>query len=205
MRINGRAVSFTALFLILVQVFIPIKFASAAASGISLDASVSAPQNQLQREFTNRNPETNVILNLLPQGKAPSTERDPADVVFVFDKSGSMGIDKISGQPKLLYAQQAVREAVKTFSDNNKNRKVKDRFALVSFDSDVNSQYSQFTFKEDPNSIATIVNTITAGGGTTYTQALEKARQIFEQDPLSQNRKKYIIFMTDGKPTNSHK
>ncbi|MCD7032901.1 VWA domain-containing protein [Metabacillus sp. GX 13764] len=201
MRRKIRAFSLVACILIFIQAFLPNHFATAADTDMTLDADVSGPA-LLNREYLNLSPTGQFNISLLPKGKAPLTERSPIDVVFVFDKSGSMN-DVIKGHTKLWYAQQAMNSAISEFNANNAGRKVKDRFGLVAFDSDVSLSDSQLTLDSNLSAISAKVTKMVASGGTNYTQSLEKARLLLTQNSDGNNRKKHIIFLTDGIPTNS--
>ncbi|KZZ86118.1 VWA domain-containing protein [Bacillus sp. SJS] len=188
--------------LVISQFILPSQFASAEA-GISIESSVSATPDKTQIGF-GANASSSILITVTPKGEAPKTERSPIDVVFVFDKSGSMN-ELVNGKSKMLHAKDAMAAALTTFNENNRSRTIKDRFALVAFDSGVSDANSQFVLNSNTAEITTKVTAMQAEGGTNYTNSLEKARLILEQGKDSPNRKQYIIFMTDGKPTNSEK
>ncbi|AZB43820.1 VWA domain-containing protein [Bacillus sp. FJAT-42376] len=188
--------------LVTLQFILPSQFASAEA-GISIESSVSASPDKTQIGF-GADASSSILITVTPKGEAPKTERPPIDVVFVFDKSGSMN-ELVNGKSKMLHAKDAMAAALATFNENNSSRTIKDRFALVAFDSGVSDGNSQFVLNSNTAGITTKVTAMQAAGGTNYTNSLEKARLILEQGKDSPNRKQYIIFMTDGKPTNSEK
>ncbi|MTH52960.1 VWA domain-containing protein [Bacillus mangrovi] len=189
--------------LLISSYFIPGEPAAAAEEDIRIDSSVRASSQNI-RMVHGINAESILDIEAIPKGEAPKTERPPIDVVFVFDKSGSMN-DIVQGKSKLEHAKEAMAAALKIFNENNKPRTVKDRFAFVAFDSGVNPDNSQFTLNSDTSGIASKVSAIKAEGGTNYTNSLEKARMILESGKGSDARNQYILFMTDGKPTNSEK
>ncbi|MGD6816736.1 VWA domain-containing protein [Metabacillus sp. 113a] len=179
---------------------------SASASvptGMYIETSVSASPETMNIGY-GESVSSSLEMKILAKGEAPKTERPPIDVVFVFDKSGSMN-DTVNGKTKLQHAKEAMDAALSTFNENNKNRMVSDRFALVAFDSGVSDANSQFSLTSNTSGISSKISAMRAEGGTNYTNSLEKARQILEQGKDSADRKQYIIFMTDGKPTNSEK
>ncbi|MBS2969898.1 VWA domain-containing protein [Metabacillus sp. KIGAM252] len=184
------------------QFILPSQFASAEA-GISIESEVRAAPEEVYLEF-GKNAESTVQIDVTPKGEAPKTERPPVDVVLVFDKSGSMN-DLVNGKSKMMHAKEAMTAALATFNENNRNRMVKDRFALVAFDSGVSDANSQFVLNSNTSGITDKVTAMKAEGGTNYTNSLEKARLILEGGKDLPNRKQHIIFMTDGKPTNSEK
>ncbi|MEH7082376.1 vWA domain-containing protein [Neobacillus drentensis] len=124
-----------------------------------------------------------------------SANREPIDVVFIFDKSGSMD-ESVNGIKKIKSAKVAMTQAVNFFKSNAGPR---DRFAFISFSSDVEQvvNFSPTTGSGNLDLINQTTNSLSAVGGTNYTQSFEKAINLFGG---SENNK-YIIFMTDGDPT----
>ncbi|WP_226667180.1 vWA domain-containing protein [Metabacillus litoralis] len=186
--------------LLMIQALIPINEA-AAVDGLSINATVNGTQSLEIGD--DGKVTTTVNFNLLPEGTATSNERKPMDVVIVFDKSGSMAEEVSGSNSKLALAKEAVQKAVDTFKVNSKNSA--DRYGLVSFDSGVNSNYTITTLQSDPNRITDKIKYVPAKGGTNYTDALKIARNILLNSTNRSTRDQYIIFMTDGKPTNSMK
>ncbi|ABO67910.1 VWA domain-containing protein [Geobacillus sp. 47C-IIb] len=132
-------------------------------------------------------------VTLIPQGGVPAPVRPPIDVVFVMDVSGSMTTMKLQS------AKSALQAAVNYFKTNYHPN---DRFALIPFSDDVKAT-SVVPFGSKSNVISQLDaildegNRLTANGGTNYSAALSLAQSYFN-DP---ERKKYIIFLTDGMPT----
>jgi uncharacterized protein YjdB len=131
--------------------------------------------------------------------------RKPIDVVFVFDKSGSMDdtINSKSSVKRITRAKEAMQTAATVFKNANMNRTKKDRFGLVVFDSEVTTH--QFgaqnqTLTENIDDITKALESVTARGATNYSNSLEAADQIFAENQ-DDSRNKYIIFLTDGEPT----
>jgi Mg-chelatase subunit ChlD len=127
-----------------------------------------------------------VNYQLTPSGKPESVTRKPVDVVFIFDTSGSMT------QSRLTKARQAAQNAINRFTVPG------DQVGLVSFSTTVNTALDlTINFSAIKNKIATFTQ---GNGGTNYTEALKKAKDILSNSSKPQNEK-YIIFMTDGEPT----
>ena len=166
----------------------------------SLDATIQA-EDQIIEMGSNGIGEGAVLVDFFPSGEAVQNERSPIDVVFVFDKSGSMG-ERVGNDTKLNLAQQAVKDATDIFFSNKKKGKDKDQFALVPFSSDIYRAPSIDSLKNNPKLVSHEVDKLSANGGTNYTQALARSREILATDRISD---KYIIFLTDGIPTNSQK
>lgn len=163
-------------------------------------------------------------INVTPSGVLDESigERAPIDVVFVMDTSGSM-VEKVPGKFKVekrvcaekflffctRYEKKLVEEnevtklyaakaALKNAIDQvfNQNVVEGDRYALVSFASDVIISTNLTT---DAGGIKTKVENLNAEGGTNYTQALKKANEILSNSKTE--NKQYIIFLTDGEPS----
>lgn len=187
--------------LLTIQAFIPINNA-AAVDGLSINATVNGEQT-LEIE-DNGSVTSDVIFDLIPEGEATSNERKPMDVVIVFDKSGSMEDVVRGGSSKLELAQDAVEQAVNIFFENSK-KGFDDRFGVVTFDSVV--QYSINNLHSNPNLVYNRVKNESAEGGTNYSDSLKEAKNLLLNEKTNGKyngpRDQYIIFMTDGKPTNS--
>lgn len=156
----------------------------------SIDFSVKPSQNEIVKP-QDSNAEGSLDIHLTPKGKATNANRDPIDVIFIFDKSGSM---KDSG--KLQSAKNAMTEAVSFFKENAGPN---DNFAFIPFGSDVESivNFWPVDVQKGLDEIKKKANSLTANGGTNYTQSFEKALALFK----GSNNNKYILFMTDGEPT----
>lgn len=121
------------------------------------------------------------------------------DVLFVIDTSGSMESGKNKLLPKvktLLTKDGGLVDKIFSKTENVNN------VAMVSF-SDMDhtnptpwyGTSSKDTFKND-------VNSLSASGGTNWTYAMIKARELLDGRSNSSNEK-VVIFLSDGKPTYS--
>lgn len=167
-----------------------------AAEEPSVDFSVIPSANEYVLA-SNRVAKGALDITVTPTGLVSQTEREPIDVVFVHDTSGSMR-DRLDGQKKSVSAQTAIMSAISYFENNAKTG---DNFYFVPFSDKVRTngdvrvveslktieQRARHLYKDNNNS-----------GGTNYTQALEYAKNLLEN---SKNKKKYIVFLTDGEPT----
>jgi len=199
--------NFTAIFIVLllvIQSFVSINQAS-AAEGLSINATVGG--QQLLEIENGHSVTSNVIFDLLPRGTASLNERNSMDVVIVFDKSGSMADPVSRNNTKLSLAQDAVEEGVEIFFDSKKD--FDDRYGIVAFDTYVNNVSTINGLHSNPNIVANKARQTSAEGGTNYTDALKAAKDMLihakDNGKYSGQRDQYIIFMTDGKPTNSSK
>lgn len=121
------------------------------------------------------------------------------DVLFVIDTSGSMESGKNKLLPKvktLLTKDGGLVDKIFSKTENVNN------VAMVSFsDMDHTNPTSWYgtsskdTFKND-------VNSLSASGGTNWTYAMIKARELLDGRSNSSNEK-VVIFLSDGKPTYS--
>lgn len=162
------------------------------SSTAALNFTITSSQTEYAKP-PNADAQGRLDITLTPQGRVDNIIRPPIDVVFVFDVSGSMVMPSL----KLDSAKYALQSAVDYFKANaNPN----DRFALVPF-SDTVENIVPFSAKQDVKAqldfIASTAKSLTAGGGTNYSAALQTAQSFFNDS----TRKKYIIFLTDGMPT----
>ncbi|WP_306009013.1 VWA domain-containing protein [Bacillus sp. MMSF_3328] len=170
-----------------------------AAEEAGVDFSAKASQSVIVKP-QNSNAEGSIDFHLTPKGKATNANRDPIDVVFVFDKSGSMN-DSGRNPQKFQSAKDAMTAAVSFFKENAGPN---DRFGFVPFDDGVETG-KVVTFSPN-NNIASLnlinsnSNSLSALGGTNYTQSLEAALGMFGNS----TNNKYVLFMTDGEPTFSN-
>lgn len=170
-----------------------------SANGIktpSIEYTVKPSQNEIVKP-QNDNAEASLDFHLTPSGKTTNANRDPIDVVFIFDKSGSMN-ESGKNPAKLKSAKDAMTEAVKFFKEN---AGPKDNFAFIPFDSDVEASKVVNFWPTDIMRGLDLINStaqsLPAEGGTNYTQSFEKALDMLK----GSKNNKYILFMTDGEPT----
>ncbi|MDB1234398.1 VWA domain-containing protein, partial [Bifidobacterium bifidum] len=120
----------------------------------------------------------------------------PADIVVVFDTSGSMS-NPMGDNSRLEVAKTAVNSmAQHLLTSENQGKDSNIRMALVPF-STTAGNVSNFT--GNAMDIVSAVNGLGADGGTNWEAALKAANA-----KLTSGRKgvkKYIVFMSDGDPT----
>jgi Ca-activated chloride channel homolog len=105
------------------------------------------------------------------------------DVLLVLDRSGSM--DGV----KFRQAQEAVRSILKKLNPG-------DHFYLESFSTGLDSYASELRPAEDANEASAWVDRLSAGGSTDINRALLDAIAVMDRE-----RPTYLIFLTDGLPT----
>ncbi|MEZ2659129.1 VWA domain-containing protein [Aneurinibacillus aneurinilyticus] len=166
-------------------------------SEIGLNGTVDPKQQTIEKP-KNEAATGTVNIQLTPYGKPAVSEltREPVDLVFVIDKSGSMS----QKEDKMSKAKEAAKHAVDILlEDNSGSKNVGDRIGLVSFDTTA-KKLNDLTDNQGQPNFTTVKNTISkiiANGGTNYWAALNMANSMFSAD----TKRKYIIFLTDGVPT----
>lgn len=130
------------------------------------------------------------------QSGSSQTTVSPADIVVVFDTSGSMS-NPMGDNSRLEVAKTAVNSmAQHLLTSENQGKDSNIRMALVPF-STTAGNVSNFT--GNAMDIVSAVNGLGADGGTNWEAALKAANA-----KLTSGRKgvkKYIVFMSDGDPT----
>lgn len=126
------------------------------------------------------------LLALAPKLRAASDRVVPKDIVFVFDRSGSMAGDKIrQARGALAYCLERLQPA--------------DRFAVLSFGTDV-ERLTDGLVEATPEALRAAgekVAAMEARGGTAIHDALLSAMALLKDS----RRLAMVVFMTDGLPT----
>ena len=194
-----------------------LKAASASATNASANAragedDLGAPEHNKYIEF---NPSTGeYTLNLDVTGKKGDTTG--ADILFVIDKSGSMG--KYPGWPndpedfyellpdvkELLANDDGIIDQIFAAEDNVNS------VAYVAFSDEDGTDSSQWYTKDNYegsgsgywhiDGIKDKIKGLSANGGTNWTLAMEEASDLLAQRSASSNEK-IVIFLSDGTPT----
>ncbi|MBS4173717.1 VWA domain-containing protein [Bacillus sp. FJAT-49736] len=175
---------------------------SAATSGPYIDFSVQ-PSAKEYIKPVNSDAEGRLDISITPKGMATNEQRQPIEVYFVHDTSGSMA-DNFNGAMKATSAENALSTAVDFFSNNSQSN---DSYHFIPFDSDISrkviySRYGNVVIQpsEGLANIKSIVPYLdsASNGGTNYTQPLQS---ILDQTSPVTKTKKYVILLTDGEPT----
>lgn len=126
------------------------------------------------------------FLNLSP-GLAASEEIVAKDIVFVFDKSGSMAGEKMDQGKKALQ-----------FCIENLNKG--DRFEIIPFSTEASSLFGEVREYTDANKkqARTFIDELRPVGGTNIDEAFQMA---LASQKSQKDRPFFVIFLTDGKPT----
>jgi Ca-activated chloride channel family protein len=128
---------------------------------------------------------------ITPRTRVAKEQRQPKDVVYVLDTSGSM-----EEAGKMVQAQKALVHGLRTLGSA-------DRFGVVGFASAVRPFRDQLldANKETVEAAVKWVNELSPRGGTNISDALSSALAM----RADKNRLFLVVFLTDGKPTMGEK
>ena len=155
-----------------------------------------ARKPQFTKSSTNNGNNTNNISLTITAPEKPVSKSTPADVIVVFDVSGSMS-EYMGNQRRLAAAKTAVNNMANTLL-NGQNSNV--RMALISFSTtaqQVNITGATDGFTSNYSNFSSAVNGLTADGGTNW----EKALQLANQMQVRSDAATFVVFVTDGDPT----
>ncbi len=156
------------------------------------------PQDSAKPQFgkssTNNGNGTNTISLSISGGETPYEKSTPADVIVVFDVSGSMGGNNI-------WRLNTAKSAVKTMANTLLNAQSSDvRMALISYSTtaqQVNITGATGGFTSNYTNYAAAVDGLQASGGTNWEDGLQLANTL----NVRNNAATFVIFVTDGDPT----
>ncbi|CAN7301625.1 vWA domain-containing protein [Rossellomorea sp. LjRoot5] len=152
---------------------------------LNVDFNVTPSQSVIVK-LAEGNAKASLDFNIIPAGEVKEAKRPPIDVVFIFDKSGSMN----STKDKMQNAKDGLTSAVQFFE---KNKQENDRFSLITFSSEIETI---LPLSNDLDAIKTSMFHTTAYGGTNYTDPMRAAKHMLRDS----KNEKYIVFLTDGQP-----
>ena len=144
---------------------------------------------QFYKSSTNNGDGTNTVALSIEGGEKEKTSATKADVIVVFDVSGSMS-ENLNGQTRLERAKTAVKRMANTLLNEMDGV----RMALVSFSTTASTVQG---FTDNYTTYSSKVNGLTADGGTNWEQALSIANHM----AVDSNAATFIVFVTDGDPT----
>ncbi|MGG1628958.1 vWA domain-containing protein [Rossellomorea sp. NRS-1567] len=185
MRNQGKIPLLLLFILFLAFIFNSTYTYAKGTSDLRVDFNVTPSQEVIVKPVDG-NAKASLDFHINPIGEVKETNRPPIDVVFVFDKSGSMN----STRDKMQNAKDGLTNAVQFFE---KNKQSNDRFSLITFSSDIETI---LPLSNDLDAIKTSMLHTTAYGGTNYTDPLRAAKNMLKDS----KNEKYIVFLTDGQP-----
>ena len=155
------------------------------------------------RKYITYNKNTNdYTLNLDVTGAEGTT--DGVDVLFVIDTSGSMGSGRKSTYTNLLPTVKTLLNGTNSTTgivDQILNANAKNAVAYVSFAGVDETKTTDWYTAKNSTTFKNKVNNLKAEGGTNWTYAMKKADSVLSN--RTNNNKKVVIFLSDGKPTYS--
>lgn len=155
------------------------------------------------RKYITYNKNTNdYTLNLDVTGAEGTA--DGVDVLFVIDTSGSMGKGKGSTYTNLLPTVKSLLNGTNGTTgiiDQILNANAKNAVAYVSFAGVDETKTTDWYTAKNSTTFKNKVNNLKAEGGTNWTYAMKKADSVLSN--RTNNNKKVVIFLSDGKPTYS--
>lgn len=155
------------------------------------------------RKYITYNKNTNdYTLNLDVTGAEGTA--DGVDVLFVIDTSGSMGSGRGSTYTNLLPTVKNLLNGTNSTTgiiDQILNANAKNAVAYVSFAGVDETKTTDWYTAKNSTTFKNKVNNLKAEGGTNWTYAMQKADSVLSN--RTNNNKKVVIFLSDGKPTYS--
>lgn len=155
------------------------------------------------RKYITYNKNTNdYTLNLDVTGAEGTA--DGVDVLFVIDTSGSMGKGKGSTYTNLLPTVKSLLNGTNGTTgiiDQILNANAKNAVAYVSFAGVDETKTTDWYTAKNSTTFKNKVNNLKAEGGTNWTYAMQKADSVLSN--RTNNNKKVVIFLSDGRPTYS--
>lgn len=155
------------------------------------------------RKYITYNKNTNdYTLNLDVTGAEGTA--DGVDVLFVIDTSGSMGSGRGSTYTNLLPTVKNLLNGTNSTTgiiDQILNANAKNAVAYVSFAGVDETKTTDWYTAKNSTTFKNKVNNLKAEGGTNWTYAMQKADSVLSN--RTNNNKKVVIFLSDGRPTYS--
>ena len=157
----------------------------------------------VHRKYITYNKNTNdYTLNLDVTGAEGTA--DGVDVLFVIDTSGSMGSGRGSTYTNLLPTVKNLLNGTNSTTgivDQILNANAKNAVAYVSFAGVDETKTTDWYTAKNSTTFKNKVNNLKAEGGTNWTYAMKKADSVLSN--RTNNNKKVVIFLSDGRPTYS--
>ena len=170
------------------------------------------PVPTAEKNSVNNHDGTRTISLSISGGATPIEVEKLADVIVVFDVSGSMGRYINSESNATNYEDSRLyhtKEAAKALADEllngaqyfNRDGEHLVRMSLIKFSNiaeQVNTGFEYGNFTESYATFAAAIDGMSAQGGTNWEHSLQLANEVSDLDP---DRATFVIFITDGNPT----
>ena len=159
---------------------------------------------RINKESTPNGDDTNTLALSLISDTAQLEVEKLADVIVVFDVSGSMTTKDMGGKSRLEAAEDAVNKLAEHLAQKtNSDGKPLVRMSLIQFSTKADTVLGMTELTtEGPNNglsqIKSAVSKLRAVGGTNWDHALQLANA---ENDLDDGRATFVIFVTDGDPT----
>ena len=159
---------------------------------------------RIDKESTPNGDDTNTLALSLISDTAKLEVEKLADVIVVFDVSGSMASNNLGNVTRLKAAQNAVNSlATELAKKKNSAGEPLVRMSLIKFSNTASTVLGMTNLtttgnKSGLSQIQAAVNGLSATGGTNWDHALQLAN---EENDLDSGRATFVIFVTDGDPT----
>ena len=160
---------------------------------------------RINKESTPNGDDTNTLALSLISDTAKLEVEKLADVIVVFDVSGSMSTkDMGNNATRLAAAKTAVKDLATHLSEKvNSDGEPLVRMSLIKFSTKASTVLgmTDLTKTGSNNGLSQIKNAVdglSANGGTNWDHALQLAN---EENDLDSGRATFVIFVTDGDPT----
>jgi Mg-chelatase subunit ChlD len=166
------------------------------------DGTITEPEPSLSKTAIQTDPQNNKYqLNLdISSSVGSITNKAKLDVLFIIDRSGSMG-----NNSKMTSAKDAAKALVTTL--DGKKDTIDTQYALVSFagsSSNTSLNYGatiDTSFTKSITTITTAIDGLSAYGATNYDAAFQKANTVLTGSATRSDASQVVIFLTDGQPT----
>ena len=193
---SKRLVIFNTIVALVLSILVvnPYKITNILTNAQKVGAVGDVPAHQKERT---KNNDGTYKLSLTVKGDVTKTVAK-ANVIVVFDTSGSMSTVTTGRRTRLSDAKDAVNSLAQSLlAYNNKEGYPNDtiQMALVSFGTVAKNEFT--TPVTSYSTFSSKVNDLSASGATNWEDALQKAKAInFNDDDPT-----YVIFVSDGNPT----
>lgn len=168
---------------------------------VKQSGSVAPPvEPRINKESTPNGDDTNTLALSIFSDTAKLEVEKLADVIVVFDVSGSMSTKDMGNKTRLKAAQEAVNKLAEQLAKKvNSAGEPLVRMSLIQFSTKASPVIGLTDLTDDGlKKFKEKVGGLTADGGTNWDHALQLAN---EEDDLDSGRATFVIFVTDGDPT----